>query len=298
MVDSINNVNSSVIGQNYKKPSFWNYAGGVAAGSLISRLPSVLLNQVSMLSEKKYKKLIQLNADEFKNVQEAVNKTFSSSRLSEKGVSILEVTQKNIKEVTEAIKATIDKNMRFRSKEFREMWTKIEVETTMSGDAAQYLTESKKILFDKKSLMSAFHEIGHAVNGNLSKMGKIMQKCRSLSFLAVPIALIALLKNKKSPDEKPKNKIDKFTDFIKRNAGKLTFISALPMLAEEALASIRGNSFAKKALSPDLAKKVAKANFAGFCSYLGLVVASSIGIFLGIKVRDAIVKPKNVEDKK
>lgn len=167
-----------------------------------------------------------------------------------------------------------------------------------SGSNALYTFKSKAIIMPEKDMvLAAFHEMGHAANSNLSKFGKLLQKCRPLMLLAGPIALIALFKSKKAPDEKPEGAVDKTTTFIKNNAGKLTFLSFIPMLLEEGMASIKGLKFAEKALSPELIKKVAKTNKLGFITYMGLALASSLGVYLGVKVKDAIAKPKPVEEK-
>ncbi|MBQ2611149.1 hypothetical protein IJF81_02015, partial [bacterium] len=84
------------------------------------------------------------------------------------------------------------------------------------------------------------------MNANLSKFGKILQKCRPMALLAIPVSQIALWKTKKAPGEEPKNGLDKTTTFIKNNAGKLTFLAFLPTLLEEGLASVKGNKLAKK----------------------------------------------------
>ncbi|MDD3013398.1 MAG: hypothetical protein PHC34_06810 [Candidatus Gastranaerophilales bacterium] len=107
---------------------------------------------------------------------------------------------------------------------------------------------------------------------------------------------ISLFKTKKAPNEKTDSTIGKTTDFIKDNVGKLTFMAFVPMLAEEAMASIKGVGFAKKVLDPSLVSKVAKTNKLAYLTYLGVALASSIGISLGVKAKDAIAKPKLVEE--
>ena len=140
-----------------------------------------------------------------------------------------------------------------------------------------------------------FHEMGHALNANKSIIGKILQKCRPLAILVLPVALIALFKTKKAPNEKSTGTFDKVTDFIKNNAGKLTFLTFIPTLAEEALASIKGLNLAKKVLNPELAAKVSKTNKIAYLTYLGLALAASVGTYLAVKVKDAIAKPKLTE---
>ena len=161
----------------------------------------------------------------------------------------------------------------------------------MLGKNAIYANVKKKIILPEKGLScSAFHEMGHAINANISKFGKILQGSRQFALFAIPIALIALIKNKKAEGEKPKNKLDSIGDFVKNNAGKLVFASYIPLLLEEGLASIKGGKLAKQVLSPDLAKKVSKTNAIGFCTYLTVAALSSIGLALGTKIRDKIVE--------
>lgn len=150
---------------------------------------------------------------------------------------------------------------------------------------------------ENKLSLCAFHEIGHAANANLSKIGKLLQKGHRLEALVLPIAL-TIFKPQKAPDEKPNGAFDKVTDFIKNNAGILTFLSLAPKLAEEAMASIKGNKFAQKILSPELVQKVAKTNKFGLITYLGTALASSVGIVLFREVYDAITKPKLITSAK
>ena len=154
------------------------------------------------------------------------------------------------------------------------------------------------LLPEQKLSLTAFHEIGHAANANLSKIGKLLQKSRApLMFGVMPIiALIALWKTKKAPEQKPQGAVDKTTTFIKENSGKLTFAAFLPILIEEAMASIKGNKFAKNAgLSTELLSKVVKTNKIGYLTYVGSALLTSYAIHLGTKVKDSIAKPKPIE---
>lgn len=111
----------------------------------------------------------------------------------------------------------------------------------------------------------------------------------------MPIAAIALFKTKKAPGEKTENQIGKATNFVKNNAGKLTFLAWLPTVVEEGLATFKGNKAAKQLLDSDLAKKVAKTNALGFSTYLLSAVLSSVGIYAAKKVKDKIAAPKEIK---
>lgn len=296
---SVNNVVQINEEKKYKKPGAGAVIGGVLAGSTVAgaaKLPAKYFSPKIM--EKMQTLSGGLTQDEFKQVEKAAAETIKKSGLADKGVSIVKATTENMDEVNRIIAKEFDNNiiLKHLPQKIRE---KIKAGTggiasmIQSGKNACYTFHSKKILMPKNKLgLAVFHEAGHACNNNLSKFGKILQKCRPMSILALPIAMIALFKTKKAEGEKPKNAVDKVTTFIKENAGKLTFAAFLPVLAEEGLATLKGNKFAKQLLSPELAKKVAKTNAFGFSTYLLKAALSGLGIFAGTKVKDAIAHKK------
>ena len=285
--------------KNYKKPSTGAIIGGVLAGGAIQSAVSAPSQLYSAKIIAKMGKLSQeLTADEFSQAESAMKKIIQESGLSAKGVSILKATSENMDEINKIITKEIDKGvLKFLPKKVKEFIGNLFASQMAYGKNACYTFASKKIIMPENELgLAGFHEAGHAMNANLSKCGKILQKCRPMTLLALPIGLIALCKTKKAPDEKPKNSIDKATTFIKDNASKLTFAACIPVLAEEGLATYKGNKFAKKFLNPKLAKKVAKTNALGFSTYLAAVTLGSLGIFLGTKVKDAIASNKAVNN--
>lgn len=294
-------INMNTQEQEYKKPSTGAIIGGVLAGSAVNSLVCVPHKLVTPLILEKMSEISRnLSADEFSQVEKAVDDTIKNSGLADKGVSIIKATAKNADEINKIITQEIDKGVfKFLPTKVKEFFGKIFTSQMASGKNACYTFKSKKIIMPEKELSLAFfHEAGHAANANLSKFGKALQKSRPLAILALPIAAIALLKTKKVPGEKPKNKIDKTTTFIKENAGKLTFAAFLPTIMEEGIATLKGNKFAKQLLSTDLAKKVSKTNALGFSTYLLLATLSGLGIYLGTKVKDAIAKPELVKNNK
>lgn len=285
--------------QTYKKPGAGAILGGVLAGSVVQGLVSAptqkinpkLMNEMIQISK-------NLTDDEFKAVAKLPEQIIESSGLKKKGIKIIRANKANEKEVAEIMAKEFDGNIitKFIPKTVKDLLGNVLGDITQSGQNAFYANMSKKLVLPEKGLeLGFFHEVGHALNENMSKIGKIAFRSRALSLLALPIGFIALWKTKKAPGEKPKNAIDSTNTFIKENAGKLTFAAYLPVLIDECLASVKGNKFAKQLLKPELAKKVEKSNALGFCTYIGLALASSIGIYLGTKVKDAIAKPTPVK---
>jgi len=283
----------------YKKPGTGAVIGGLIAGSFVHGLADmphsigapIIMARAAMLSN-------SLNKDEFSQVEKAVKETIKRSGLEDKGVSIIKTTAENKDEVAKIVQKEIDNSpLKYLPKGLKDSLGKKIYSQMTSGQNACYTFASKKILMPEKELcLALFHETGHAMNANLSNIGKALQKCRIATALGLPIALIALLKNKKAEGEKPKNDLDKTTTFIKNNAGKLTFATFIPMLLEEGLATAKGNKFAKEILSSNLAEKVVRTNSLGFMTYLLLATTSSLGIYLGTKVKDSIARNKIADE--
>lgn len=144
---------------------------------------------------------------------------------------------------------------------------------------------------DKGVTASAFHEMGHAMNANFSKIGKALQKVRGAGPIAASIiAFIALTNKKKVSDASSPtdSKIQKGRDFIKKNAGKLSFLAFLPMVAEEAMASAKGQKLAKGLVDSKVFKKALATHALGLASYTMAAVATGISAMAAVKVKDNI----------
>ena len=165
------------------------------------------------------------------------------------------------------------------------------------GLNAGYFPHANKIITPNKSLQtSVFHEMGHALNNNGGIILKSLQKMRPVStFAPAVILLMSLLNKRKTTDETNKNDsaMQKGADFVKRNAGKLTALSFLPMVAEEGIASLRGQGIAKKlvkegTLSKDLFKKIKLTNLGGFSTYALAAAVAVVTTKLAISIKDKI----------
>ena len=287
--------------QTYIKPSTGSIIGGVVAGAAVNKMTGIPTQLIQAQIMKKMGSISSsLSEDEFVKVGKAVTDTIKNSGLEAKGVGIVKATSENAEEIAKILSKEFDKGvLKLLPEKVKKFIGDIYSSIFTSGKNACYAFKSKKIIIPEKELgLAFFHEAGHAMNANLSKFGKILQKCRPMTILAIPIALIALLKTKKAPGEEPKNGMDKTTTFIKNNAGKLTFAAFLPMIIEEGMATIKGNKYAKNLLSPELAKKVAKTNALGFSTYVLMATLSGLGIYLGTKVKDSIASKKLATESK
>lgn len=292
--------------QKYKNPGIATILGGILVGSIVQGGVTTIPSYPGMVKIfDKMRAVNDLPDDEFKKINESIVKVLKDTGLGAKGVSIRRVPTQEIASFLQKclimpkyIEAT---KYGYNSYYIFDRKTSI-LEKTNAAEVLADINPKTIYIPEKKLSLTAFHEMGHAANEQFSKTGKFLQKCRHpLMRIVLPlIALIALCKTKKAPGEKPKKTTDKINTFIKNNAGKLAFLATVPIFIEEAMASIKGYKFAREAgLSKDLLAKVAKTNKLGFSIYLGTSILGSLGLCLGIKVKDAIAhkKPKKIKPK-
>lgn len=258
-------------------------AAAVLTGGTIATLPAAFVasDLLKTKSPKELKKAADLmryiapDIDTFQNVKEIADKVLLESGLKDKGVKIKVVTPENLAMIQEEIssfaKNPIDK------KTVGNFVNMFEV-----GANAGFLPKNNSVYITDKSLYSSvFHELGHAMNRNLSKFGLALQKSRMyLTPLGVPVAGLGLFaaslfhKNKPENVDQPKSAWEKTKDFVKNHAGKITFLTTLPMVLEEALATSNGLLAVKKHLDPSQFKALK----AGYTKCLGSYVLVSVGL--------------------
>lgn len=165
------------------------------------------------------------------------------------------------------------------------------------GKNAVYLFGSNKIIINSEKLgFAGFHEMGHAMNRNMSKIGKVLQGMRTpATMIASSLLMLSLFTNKRTEENPPKNKWQKFTNFVKENVGKLTTLCFTPIVAEEIMASVKGQKLAKQVLPKNLMKSVTKTHILGAASYIGLALITGFAAFAANKVRDAIVEKRQAK---
>lgn len=221
----------------------------------------------------------------------------------------LKITENYFKSINKMMKQSLEKTSpydaktnkllkNFNLKSMQKFMTTVITTMVKKGFNAFYLPEGNVAATAKNRASLIFHEMGHAANANSSKVMKtLITKIRAIpKMVAAPVMLVALCHtNKKSKPEGEKNKFTKALDFIKNNSGKIVFASFLPMIAEEALASIRGVGYAKKALGATKALKIAGLYSIALTSYIGSGAIVGYSTKVAGKVRDKIVYPSEVK---
>ena len=124
-----------------------------------------------------------------------------------------------------------------------------------------------------------------------SKFGKALQKMRGIGYTISGImGMIALLSNRKPRDEK-RNVIG----FLQDNCAKITFISMLPLVIEEALATHKGLKLAKQSGMKALEMKHLKKFYGkALLTYIGRTLVTTAGVWVTNKIMDKFTRPKKV----
>lgn len=303
MVQSVNNnVIVTNDGRKYKKPGIASSIAGFYAGSTAQAVVSSASIPASILLMKNIRK-INSGIDNTE-ISKAIKNAMEISGMNQKGVKLNIFSPKEnlslcgtFKEYCEFVKNLI----------FRSMSSGKPIKGNLPDHFIKFLIKhGYNGCFDDKNNRiyvnidkmgtSAFHEIGHAINWHLSVFWRGMQKLRTpMTIASMLLPTIALLKRKKAEGEEPTGTIDKVTTFIKNNVGKLTLLSSVPIVAEELMASARGNALAKKVLRPELVSKVVKTNRLAAMTYILAGITAGAGAYIANKVRDAIAKPKEIK---
>ena len=242
-----------------------SYASAEAGYWIASGASAAILSPLALARKPFIKQLIseQQNNHLFKD---KFTKAFEISGLKEKGVSIVHPNE---------------------IKDFTSDYAK--------GLNAAFMPKLNKVLINSdKASAVGFHELGHALNKLKSSLPvKLNSKLYGVGYaIAGYMGYLALFSRSK-PKEAPKTIEDK----VKDNCGKIAFAAMLPVVAEEALASIKGIKLAKKAgvdkAGIDTLKKLySKA----FLTYAGRCVLGGLAVGASSMIMDYFTRPKKIRN--
>ena len=303
----------------YQHPSTLRTVGAITAGLTAK---SVISTAGKMATLPFANKMFDLNKtvakDEINLIKNAYTEALKTTELDKKGVEILTSFPKEMKKTILTMFKETDRKIPTKG-EFLKKLNKIQKAANpfsqfLIGKNAFFMPktglvskfvpslkeiENKILIKPDKLPLAGFHEIGHAMNYNLSFIGKTLQKMRPFCMLApIVIAATAIFKSKKTPEQEANQGwFGKTTSFIKNHAGKLATLSFVPILAEETMATVKGNKLASKLLNnANLAKKVAKSNWVALGTYTTVALVTGLATFLAVKLRDKIASPKPIEE--
>ena len=161
------------------------------------------------------------------------------------------------------------------------------------GQNAYYMPKTKQIVINTDKIsIAGFHEAGHALNDLKGKWGKLLSKMRWPGRAVAGFMGYVALFQRTKPKEAPKDKMD----FIKDNCGKIAFLSMLPTVFEEGMASYKGVKLAKKTgLAEPLIKNMKKLYAKALLTYVGHATATGLAVGAASVIMDYFSRPKKVQ---
>ena len=268
------------------------------------------------LMPRMFSMLQELNEEELQQVREAAYKAFDKTGLKDKGIGIINITDNNkfdaLDQIKQEAKADFAKRTKLQklglyiqagmSKLLNPVSTETLVNAIAKCETAGYLPTIKKFIINMDSAPDLlFHEMGHALTDKYGNfLSKFNIKSRFYVLALAPVFLLtSLIKSpKKNKDEKTEGVVDKTTTFIKNNCGKLVTATFIPILIDEALASIKGQKLAKEFItSKSILDGLKKTHLKAYSTYL--FAAGSFGGLsaLAVYFRDRwVAKSKESSD--
>lgn len=161
------------------------------------------------------------------------------------------------------------------------------------GYNACYIPNTKQVVLNAdKATISGFHELGHAMNHLNSKFGRLLQKCRVPGYtIAGLMGTVALISR-----NKPKEAKRDVLDVVQDNCGKIAFLSLMPTVIEETMASYKGIKLAKEnGLSDVLVKNLKKFYGKALLSYTGYALVTGFAVYIASKITETFTRPKRVQ---
>lgn len=257
--------------------------GAIVGSSMVSGMLAPIVSSTILPAMKKNGQLPQ---DTIDTIQNGAKQAVEETGLKDKGVRIrfldkLTITQslKNKPFLKSVLDGMYIDQVRAGNNAF---FAPSDIAFKDNGVKKVYLKKNS-IVMPKKDISGAvYHEIGHAMNFHFSKLGKVLQKMRPVAMLTPGLIALYGACSKKN-DSKANN-------FVRNNAGLLAFASTIPMLAEEGMATYKGQKLADKILSKELAANVLKGNKIAYCSYALSAIFGGLTAFAAVKIKDSAIK--------
>lgn len=279
-----------------EEPNIFQKSACSVAGAYSAVVLKNLVKNNNPLSAKALEAINAVPALSAKQTDAFINTLTNNKHLKNSDFKMLYVTDKNLNKVNdilvnktiEQLKKIFDFN---QLKEQKEMFQN-SIKTALSGKLKRVITDvgngknafyypfTNVAVYPKGKTIMLAHEIGHAINANSSKFAtglisasRILPKVALITLPAV--AIWKSFKNKNSEDK----------SFVQKHAGKMVFTSFVPMLAEEALASLRAIKATQKInLSKNLIKDMKKGYGFALSTYFTIAIAASLATALATKL--------------
>lgn len=169
--------------------------------------------------------------------------------------------------------------------------------TQMGGDfpLEKISFPTNSVNLPEEGLYTVFaHEIGHAMNAFGSNFTRFINNYKLRAYpqriAMISIFLSAFTSKRKAEDGQELSKKDKIHNTVRDNAYLFPMLAAIPMLIQEASATLRGERLAKKWIPKEFKTRMFLANRIAFSTYLLHTGACGLGVFYASRFKDSMVE--------
>lgn len=270
-------------------------------GALLVEMPNLLLG--NFVLKKMSLENVNLPKEDVETIRDSAEKILDKTGLRDKGVFIK--YWKRLKEVKTLDDILIlfsplgevrtGRNAFFSS---RDIYVPKMVEK--NKEISELLIKKNSINMPNGNLNTqVFHEIGHAYNHHLSKLGKLAQApiFRSATWIAAILSILVAFSSKRAAKNNEELSVkDKIHNAARNYAPLVPLTLSIPMLAEEWSATVKGENWAKEYLPTKLFAGVKKANRFAMGSYIASATTAIASVFI-VRVLKDYLNQKNEGEK-
>lgn len=232
---------------------------------------------------------------------------YVEEKLAKNGVSVLKFSKAAPAEEKLAMYAVLSENYNSLSK-----WlTKLAVKhnkpylhkaavwatylTKSVDSSAMYLNKTKTLLIPgEKAEADAFAALAEASRKFPALQALKGPLCRGIKLLTLPILITAVCsRNKTAKQGEELSKKDKFTNFVRQNAGKLSMLAALPVFLSGVNTSIKAANIARKYASKEIAQSVYAHEGLQTVKNALLIGIAGMSVSCGVEIKDWFQKQKD-----
>ena len=283
------------------------FAGYFTAAAISSALKEPLLDYSGEIAGNIRKNLSEENLESVVNI---ADKFICDKNLKEKGLRVFKVSKDMPVEEQQKLKSAIYEGRNFLGKFLYKKAVKhdsvllstmadmISFGTKGFSTSALYLPKSRTLLLNKKTAgAETFNELAVAAKKFPKLQAVKVPFYNGLKYLALPIILIGVCsRNKDIPDGQQlnkKEKFDKFTNFVRNNAGKLSMVALTPALLMNINNSTKAVNIARKYASKEITQAVYTQEGVNAARTLLATLITGLSAFAGVEVKDWFQKRKD-----
>ena len=245
----------------------------------------------------------ELGKENLKSIIDTADKFIEDKKLKEKGLKVFKVSKDIPPEEQQKVMAAVfegrnaagkflyKKSIKYDSKLLKTMADMVSFGFNGLSRSALYMPKSRALLLGQKYAgIETFKELALAA-GKFSKLQAATTPVyNGLKYLAIPIILIATCsRNKDIPEGQQltkKEKFDKFTNFVRNNAAKLSMAAFVPALFMNISNSTKAVRVAQKYASKEIAQAVYTQEGVNAARTLLSTLITGLSAVSGVKVKD------------